>query len=157
MARDAKNGDGLKPRGEQAPTATHAKGCTDATEHSGATIFEIDFDPEGWMSERPRYWLDRGSSMSAGRLASLRRRLREAAAAMGASRLDGKRQPRATEEEWIRLSEQALGPLPRPPVADQPLETSQATLVAPDASQPSLEAEALLAGIGTPKTTDGKV
>lgn len=156
MARATKKGNGVEPQEERAATAAHAEGSNDVAGGAGATIFEIDFDPEGWMSERPRYWLDRGPSMSPSRLSALRRRLREAASEMGASRLDGKRRPRTTQEEWIRLSEQALGPLPRPPVARQSTAASEASPAAPDDSQTASKEDGRRAQPGAPKTTDDK-
>ena len=69
-----------------------------------------EFDPEGWMSERPAYWLDLPSPEPPTRLAWLRHRLAEAAARLGFF-LPPDPAPRVSYEEWTRLSEMALGPL----------------------------------------------
>lgn len=76
--------------------------------------FWADMDPDGWMSERPRYWLDLRHPEPPSRAAWLRHRCREAAAYLRSRHEDPWTQPRTPEEEWIRLSEQALGRLPRP-------------------------------------------
>ena len=156
MARSTKNRNGLESSQEGAASAARAEEANDAPAgKAGASIFEIDFDPEGWMSERPRYWLDRGPSMAPSRLASLRRRLREAASALGAPRLDARPQSRTTEEEWIRLSEQALGPLPRPSDVLQADAARERRLVPPDAARASLETGARVGEFDPPKPADG--
>lgn len=76
------------------------------------TATEEVFDPEGWMSERPTYWIDLEPPEAPTRAAWLRHRAREFATWLHLA--ERKRDPQITEEEWIRLSEQALGPLPRP-------------------------------------------
>lgn len=154
MAQATKRKNGEQPPAESAARAARDQDSADMAPAQGALIFELDFDPEGWMSERPRYWLDRGPSVSPGRLASLRRRLREAASALGPSRLDAQ-QPRTTEEEWIRLSEQALGPLPRPPAAEPPDARREASPAATEATNRSLEDEARAAAAGSPEAADG--
>jgi hypothetical protein len=70
------------------------------------------FDPEGWMSERPLYWLQLPEIEPPTRAAWLRHRAREFATWLHLA--ERKRDPQITEEQWIALSEQALGPLPRP-------------------------------------------
>lgn len=95
--------------------------------------FWADMDPDGSMSERPDYWLDEPQPEPPTRLAWLRHRLRAAAALLGRpADPDPWTQPRTTEEEWIRLSEKALGPLPRP--ADIPQER-KARSAAPNAQK----------------------
>lgn len=70
------------------------------------------FDPEGWMSERPTYWLDLPDPEPPTRASWLRHRTREFATWLHLA--ERKRDERVSQEEWIALSEQALGPLPRP-------------------------------------------
>lgn len=72
-----------------------------------------DFDPEGWMSERPTYWADVPQPEPPTRLAWLRHRMRQAASYFGVSPPEPTRFPRVGAEEWTRLSEVALGPLQR--------------------------------------------
>jgi hypothetical protein len=71
-----------------------------------------DFDPEGWMSERPTYWMDLPEIEPPTRAAWLRHRAREFATWLGVA--ENKAELKVSQEEWIRLSESALGPLPRP-------------------------------------------
>lgn len=101
--------------------------------------FWSDMDPDGSMSERPDYWVDEPRPAAATRLAWLRHRLEEAARLLGATDPDPWAQPRTSQEEWIRLSEQALGPLPRP--ADMPQER-EARSSAPNARQPARKPKA---------------
>ena len=72
-----------------------------------------EFDPEGWMSEHPTYWTDLPDPEPPTRLAWLRHRLREAASYFGVAQSEPAPALRVSEEEWVRLSEMALGPLPR--------------------------------------------
>ncbi|MGE4243219.1 hypothetical protein [Ramlibacter sp.] len=96
--------------------------------------FWADMDPDGSMSERPDYWRDLPPPEPPTRLAWLRHRARAAADLLRtpAPEPDPWMQPRVPEEEWIRLSEQALGPLPRQ--ADIPQER-KARSAAPNARQ----------------------
>lgn len=71
-----------------------------------------DIDPEGWMRERPTYWLDLPEPEPPTRAAWMRHRALEFASWLHLAR--SKSEPEVSEEEWIALSEQALGPLPRP-------------------------------------------
>ena len=71
-----------------------------------------DFDPDGWMSERPDYWKNVPRPQPPTRAAWLLHRAREFA--VWAHLADRKVAPKVTEEEWIALSETVLGPLPRP-------------------------------------------
>lgn len=106
--------------------------------------FPAELDAEGWMSERPRYWLDLPDPEPPTRAAWLRHRLMEAASFLlpGAAH-DPWTQPRLSEEEWIRLSEQALGPLPR--AADVPQER-KARSAAPNARESARKPEAYSPG-----------
>lgn len=69
-------------------------------------------DPDGWMAERPTYWFDLPEPEPPTRAAWLRHRIHEAASWLHLARR--KSEPEVSEGEWITLSEQALGPLPRP-------------------------------------------
>lgn len=97
--------------------------------------YPAELDAGGWMSERPRYWLDLPDPEPPTRAAWLRHRLAEAASLLRPrADADPWAQPRTSEEEWIRLSEQALGPLPRP--ADLPQER-KARSATPNARKPA--------------------
>lgn len=96
--------------------------------------FWSDLDPEGWMSERPRYWLDRDDPEPPTRAAWLRHRWRQVAALLRRE-ADPWNQPRTPEEEWIRLSEQALGPLPRPSDIPQERKARSAEALAPETAR----------------------
>ena len=94
--------------------------------------FHNDFDdPEGWMAERATYWRDLGPLGQPTRMAWLRHRLQEARRALGIEPVEvPEPTERTSEEEWIRLSETALGPLPRREHTDVRTEARPA---APDA------------------------
>lgn len=95
-----------------------------------------EFDPEGWMAERPTYWFDLPDPEPPSRLAWLRHRAREAACRLGLAETPAERE-RVTQEEWIRLSEIALGPLPRP---EKP--RKKARPASPDAREPARKPKA---------------
>lgn len=97
-----------------------------------------DMDPEGWMAERPNYWLELPDPPPPTRAAWLRHRVAEAAAYFGMA-LPADSPARVSEEEWIRLSETALGPLPRPEKAPRKREARPAP---PDAREPARKPEA---------------
>jgi hypothetical protein len=96
-----------------------------------------DLDPEGWMAERPDYWMDLDPPALT-RGAWLRHRVAEAAACLGLHLPESSRAP-VSEEEWIRLSEMALGPLPRPKRARP---KAKARPTEPDARKPARKPEA---------------
>lgn len=95
-------------------------------------------DTEGWMAERPNYWLDLPAPPPPTRGAWLRHRITEAAAYFGMAQLADSPAP-LSEEEWIRLSEMALGPLPRP---EKPGPKRKARPASPDAREPARKPEA---------------
>ena len=76
-----------------------------------------EFDPEGRMRENPTYWMDLPDAEPLTRAAWLRHRAREFATWLHLAK--SKVEPKVSEEEWIALSETALGPLPRPGAAAQ--------------------------------------
>lgn len=105
------------------------------TKHPMNTRQDDDFDPEGWMSERPTYWLDLPDAESPTRLAWLRHRIRQAASFYGLrEEAPGELRAKVPEEEWIRLSEMALGPLPRPDKKIKPARKNVAKKAARPAS-----------------------
>lgn len=91
------------------------------------------------MSDRPRYWLDLPNPEPPTRAAWLRHRLAEAASFLRPRAPDPWTQPTTSEEEWIRLSEQALGPLPRP--AEFPRQEGGARSGVPNAREPASKSE----------------
>ena len=107
---------------------------------------EDDFDPDGWMSERPTYWLDLPDPDAPTRMAWLRHRVRQAASYFGVREEDCRElRAKVPEEEWIRLSEMALGPLPRPaktPKQRTNAAKKQARPATPDARKTAREPKA---------------
>lgn len=97
-------------------------------------------DTEGWMAERPNYWLDLPDPPPPTRASWLRHRIAEAAAYFGIASPVEAPAP-VSEEEWIRLSEMALGPLPRPE-PEKPSPKREARPASPDARQPARKPEA---------------
>ena len=95
-------------------TSAPRKTTTQAKQNSAPTkCAPIDeFDPEGWMSERPDYWKNLPRAQPPTRAAWLLHRAREFA--IWAQLAERKVEPKVSEEEWIALSETVLGPLPRP-------------------------------------------
>ena len=129
-ARTAADGGSSGERGDGLPQGA-GSGIPDE--------FWSDLDQDGSMSERAGYWVDEPFPAPPTRLAWLRHRLTEAARLLAAAQPDPWTQPRTSEEEWIRLSEQALGRLPRP--ADLPQER-EARSARPNAREPARKPKA---------------
>lgn len=108
MANGKVNRDATQQHAPRSPTPHEVIPIVDR--HVGESD---ELDPEGWMSEHPTYWMDLPDPEPPTRLAWLRHRLREAASYLGVAPSEPAPAPRVSEEEWTRLSETALGPLPR--------------------------------------------
>lgn len=97
----------------KAPARREMKEGRASSARSLAPDLPEGLDPEGWMGERPTYWLEQPWVEAPTPAAWLRHRAREFATWLHLAESKRERQP--SQEEWIAASEQALGPLPHPP------------------------------------------
>lgn len=102
-------------------------------------------DTEGWMAERPTYWLDLPEAEPPSRLAWLRHRAREAASLLGVRIEDPWKKAGNADAEWRRLSEIALGPLPPAPGELRAKSKAQAGAKKPGAGKQARNAAASIA------------